>query len=44
MRYPVPDLPAGQWQESEIEVERSRFITWLCHAPAPAAFLSLIHI
>ena len=42
MRYPVPDLAAGQRQESEIEVEKSRFITWLCHAPAPHAFEALL--
>ncbi|AXY42031.1 YigZ family protein [Halomonas sp. JS92-SW72] len=42
MRYPVPDLSAGTWQESELEVERSRFITWLCHAPDAAAFEALL--
>ncbi|PWV79797.1 YigZ family protein [Halomonas sp. A11-A] len=42
MRYPVPDLPGGTWQESELEVERSRFITWLCHAPDAAAFEALL--
>ncbi|MGM0912964.1 MAG: IMPACT family protein [Pseudomonadota bacterium] len=42
MRYPVPDLPSGEWRETEIEVERSRFIAWLCHAPAVAAFEALL--
>ncbi|QTF92289.1 YigZ family protein [Halomonas sp. BM-2019] len=42
MRYPVPDLPPGGRHESEIEVERSRFLTWLCHAPEPAAFEALL--
>lgn len=42
MRYPIPDLPAGQRQESEIEVEKSRFITWFCHAPDAAAFEALL--
>ncbi|MDR5900756.1 IMPACT family protein [Halomonas icarae] len=42
MRYPVPDLPPGEWQESELEVERSRFITWLCHAPTIADFEALL--
>ena len=42
MRYPVPDLPTGTWQESELEVEKSRFITWLCHAPDPAAFEAML--
>lgn len=38
MRYPVPDLSSGEWQESELEVEKSRFITWVCHAPDTATF------
>ncbi|MDY7117687.1 YigZ family protein [Halomonas sp. SSL-5] len=42
MRYPVPDLPPGEWRETEIDVERSRFIAWLCHAPAVAAFEALL--
>ncbi|MBE0487870.1 MAG: YigZ family protein [Halomonas sp.] len=42
MRYPVPDLPPDEWQESELEVEKSRFITWLCHAPDVAAFEALL--
>lgn len=42
MRYSVPDLPPGSWRESVTEVERSRFITWLCHAPDAAAFDALL--
>ncbi|WP_444678470.1 IMPACT family protein [Halomonas sp. E19] len=42
MRYPAPDLPEGKWQESVTEVERSRFIAWLCHAPSVAAFEALL--
>ncbi|MDI5935886.1 IMPACT family protein [Halomonas kalidii] len=42
MRYAVPDIPAGQWRESELEVEKSRFIAWLCHAPDTAAFDTLL--
>nr|WP_300312656.1 YigZ family protein [Halomonas sp.] len=42
MRYPVPDLAADAWFESEIEIERSRFITWLAHAPDIAAFDQLL--
>lgn len=42
MRYPVPDLPPGEWQATEIDVERSRFITWLCHAPDTATFEALL--
>ncbi|MGE4533290.1 MULTISPECIES: IMPACT family protein [Halomonas] len=42
MRYPVPDLPPGEWTRSELEVERSRFLTWVCHAPDVAAFEALL--
>lgn len=42
MRYPVPDLASGERRESEIEVNRSRFITWLCHAPDVAAFEAML--
>ncbi|MDI5986379.1 YigZ family protein [Halomonas sp. M4R5S39] len=42
MRYAVPDIPVGQWRESELEVEKSRFIAWLCHAPDTAAFDTLL--
>lgn len=42
MRYPVPDLAPGSWFEIEIEIERSRFITWLAHAPDTAAFDGLL--
>ncbi|MGQ7246650.1 IMPACT family protein [Halomonas sp. V046] len=42
MRYPVPALDAGAWFEAEIEVERSRFIAWLAHAPDIAAFDALL--
>ncbi|MEQ6917123.1 IMPACT family protein [Halomonas aquatica] len=38
MRYAVPDTPPGCWRETELEVEKSRFITWVCHAPDEAAF------
>jgi uncharacterized YigZ family protein len=42
MRYPIPDLGPDTWQESVTEVERSRFIAWLCHAPDVAAFEALL--
>ncbi len=42
MRYPVPDLPAGTHWEAETEVEKSRFITWICHAPEVANFTVLL--
>ncbi len=28
MRYAVPDIADGAWHETELEIERSRFITW----------------
>lgn len=42
MGYPVPDLATGTWQESELDIEKSRFITWLCHAPTVEAFEQLL--
>ncbi|GGY07372.1 YigZ family protein [Litchfieldella qijiaojingensis] len=42
MSYPIPDLPSGEWQESELEVEKSRFITWVNHAPEVADFEALL--
>ncbi|WP_136247387.1 IMPACT family protein [Halomonas borealis] len=42
MRYSVPDLAAGDWHASELEVEKSRFIAWVCHAPDAAAFEALL--
>jgi uncharacterized YigZ family protein len=42
MRYPVPDLPPGAWHAGEFEVERSRFIAWVCHAPDSATFEALL--
>ncbi|WP_027960275.1 IMPACT family protein [Halomonas halodenitrificans] len=42
MRYPIPDLPAGEWQTNELEVEKSRFIGWVCHAPDIAAFETML--
>ncbi|MDZ7854405.1 MAG: YigZ family protein [Halomonas sp.] len=42
MRYAVPDVSPGCWQESELVVEKSRFITWLFHAPDTAAFEAML--
>lgn len=42
MRYPVPDLPPGERHESTLEVDKSRFLAWLCHAPDVAAFEALL--
>lgn len=42
MRYPIPDLPSSGRHEYAIEVEKSRFITWLSHAPDTAACNALL--
>ena len=42
MRYPVPDLPAGKRHAGEIEVEKSRFLAWLCYAPDVGAFEAML--
>lgn len=42
MSYLIPDLTADTWQESELYIEKSRFITWLCHAPTIEAFEQLL--
>ncbi|WP_192035388.1 YigZ family protein [Halomonas sp. YLGW01] len=42
MRYPIPDLPPGEWRETEFEVEKSRFLTWTCHVPDTARFEDLL--
>lgn len=42
MHYPVPRLGEGEIHPAEIEIERSRFIAWLCHAPDVAAFDALL--
>ena len=42
MRYRVPELPIGSWHTADIEVEKSQFITWACHAPDIAAFTNLL--
>lgn len=42
MRYRVPELPIGSWHTADIEVEKSQFITWMCHAPDIDAFTNLL--
>ncbi|GHB20678.1 IMPACT family protein [Salinicola rhizosphaerae] len=37
MRYPIPDIAPQHFHSHDIEVERSRFLCWLCHAPDMAA-------
>ncbi|HET8789892.1 MAG TPA: YigZ family protein [Modicisalibacter sp.] len=41
MQYPIPALDGGDIHTADIEVERSRFIAWICHAPRIAAFEAL---
>ena len=43
MRYRVPELPIGSWHAADIEVEKSQFITWICHAPDINAFTNLLN-
>lgn len=42
MRYRVPDLPPLTWHMAELEVEKSQFLTWVCHAPGIDAFNTLL--
>lgn len=42
MRYRVPDLPPTRWHTADIEVEKSRFLAWFCHAPNIDAFDELL--
>ncbi len=42
MRYHIPDIAPEAWHSTEIEVEKSQFLTWLCHAPSTSAFDALL--
>ncbi|KAA0015850.1 IMPACT family protein [Salinicola corii] len=42
MHYPIPDLPPDGRHVKTFEIEKSRFICWLCHAPDNAAFDALL--
>lgn len=42
MRYRVPDLAPDTWHTAEIDVEKSQFLVWMCHAPDTAAFDALL--
>ena len=42
MRYRIPDLPPTQWHTAVIEVEKSQFLTWVCHAPNKEVFDTLL--
>ncbi|GEN29026.1 IMPACT family member [Halovibrio variabilis] len=43
MRYRVPDLPPASWHTADIEVDKSQFITWLCHACDVGAFTAMLN-
>ncbi|MCK2041272.1 YigZ family protein [Chromohalobacter sp. TMW 2.2308] len=38
MRYAIPDLASGEHRYHEIEIEKSRFITWTAFIPDIASF------
>lgn len=42
MRYPIPRLGDGDIHAAAIEIERSRFLAWVCHAPETARFEALL--
>lgn len=43
MRYRVPALPLSSWHTTDIEVEKSQFITWICHASDTSAFTAMLN-
>lgn len=42
MRYPIPGLADGERHTAELEIDRSRFIAWLCHVPRIDCFDALL--
>lgn len=42
MRYPIPDLAPQARHINSIEIEKSRFLCWIAHAPDNAAFEALL--
>lgn len=42
MRYSIPRLGDGEIHAAAIEIERSRFLAWVCHAPDTAHFEALL--
>ncbi|WP_227368988.1 IMPACT family protein [Halomonas sp. M20] len=42
MRYPIPKLAEADVHVAEIEIERSRFIAWIAHAPNVVGFDTLL--
>lgn len=43
MRYRVPALPLSSWHTTDIEVEKSQFITWICHASDISTFTAMLN-
>lgn len=42
MRYPIPNLAPATWHDESIEIEKSQFIAWVCHAPSVNDFVTLL--
>ncbi|MGQ7243020.1 IMPACT family protein [Salinicola sp. V024] len=42
MRYPIPDLAPQARHTNSVEIEKSRFLCWIAHAPDNAAFEALL--
>lgn len=43
MRYRVPELSPLSWHTTDIEVEKSQFITWTCHALDTGSFNDMLN-
>jgi uncharacterized YigZ family protein len=43
MRYRVPELPPSSWHTADIEVDKSQFLTWVCHASDIGAFTAILN-
>lgn len=43
MRYRVPELSPSTWHTAEIDVDKSQFLAWVCHAPDVSAFNALLN-
>ncbi|KFF49462.1 hypothetical protein GY26_08065 [Gammaproteobacteria bacterium MFB021] len=43
MRYAIPALAPGAIHSHNLEIDKSRFITWVAHAPDAAAFDRLLN-
>ncbi|TVP49901.1 MAG: IMPACT family protein [Halomonas sp.] len=43
MRYRVPELLPLTWHTAEIDVDKSQFLAWICHAPDISSFDALLN-